>query len=219
MGTWSESEATVSERTTWEFIRSRLRLASVSLVPEIAIHAAHPGSGLSRRPHGASEIPYWAYAWAGGIALARHLLDHPETAAGLRVLDAGTGSGLVAIAAALAGARHVTAIDVDADAAVAACINAGSNGVAVDVVHGDIATAALPPADLVLAGDLFYAEDAARAALLFLERRRAAGARVLVGDPGRKFLPRERLRLLASYPIPDFGSAAATASGNVYELG
>lgn len=196
-----------------------MRLSAVPLLPEIRLHAPHAGSGLSRRRSGPSGAPYWAYAWAGGIALARYLLDHPDAVAGLRVLDVGTGSGLAAIAAAKAGARSVTAVDIDADAVNAARLNAAANGVVIDALEADIAALSAPQAEMVLAGDLFYSDKAARVSTPFLEACRAAGARVLVGDPDRKFLPRERLGLLATYPIADFGSAAMAASGNVYEFG
>lgn len=200
------------------YVRESLRLAAVPLAPEIVLHTAHAGSGLSRRGGSAGKTPYWAYPWAGGVALVRYILDHSDELEGRRVLDVGTGSGLAAIAAVKAGARPVIAIDIDPEAVVVARINAAANGVTIDAAVADMATSAVPAAGIVLAGDVFYDAEAARTAEAFLTTCRSAGARVLVGDPGRRFLPIGRLSLLASYSIADFGSASANATGNVYEF-
>jgi predicted nicotinamide N-methyase len=149
--------------------------------------------------------PFWAFAWAGGQALARHVLDHPELVRGRRVLDLATGSGLVAIAAARAGALHVVASDSDARARIAAIRNARLNGVSLDVVGDlvseDAADVALD-VDVVLAGDVFYEQPMARLVLDFLDEAAGAGIDVLVGDPGREYLPRQRVTPLATYDVP-----------------
>ena len=193
------------------FISAQLPLSVVPDVPEIRLHLADAASGLRRlaRRAGADfRTPYWAYVWAGGAALARHLLDHPGTVAGRRVFDLGTGSGLVAIAAGLAGASNVEAVDIDPLALVATELNAAANGVALSARLGGGAAddAPAPDADLVCAGDVFYDPAVARASMAFLERSRAAGVAVLIGDPARKDLPVERLRVVARYRVRDFGA-------------
>lgn len=150
--------------------------------------------------------PYWAYHWGGGLALARHVLDHPGIVTGKRVLDLGTGSGVVAIAAAKAGAKSVLAADVDPYAIVAAQLNATANGVSVATMRGDLTAGSPPKVDVLLVGDLFYEAELAKRVTAFLDRCLAANIVVLVGDPWRAFLPRSRLRLLAEYPGGDFGS-------------
>jgi predicted nicotinamide N-methyase len=185
------------------FIRERLPLSAVSSIPEVLLHQADAASGLSHLP--ASGTPYWAYVWAGGAALARHVLDHPWIVAGKRVLDLGTGSGLVAIAAALAGAREVVATDVDPYALAALSLNAAANGVAITGTLGDLTGSDPISAELILAGDVFYDADLARRVTAFLDRAAASGVQVLVGDPGRAPLPLARLEPLARYTVPDFG--------------
>jgi len=182
----------------------------VPLVPEIRLYQASEPIQLWQRTEVAAgrtglDPPFWAFAWAGGRALARYLLDHPEVVSGQRVIDVASGSGLVAIAAAQAGAAAVTAYDIDPLAAAAITVNAEANGVAVPAVCADILAAGGPPAprpDLVLVADAFYEEDLAGQVLRFLERSRARGAAVLAGDFGRKYLPRARLAPLASYDVP-----------------
>ncbi|QKD06019.1 methyltransferase [Mesorhizobium loti R88b] len=197
-----------------------MRLVPVPALPEIRFYTAHPGSGLRRlvdpeddgdANEGRPEPlpPYWAYAWAGGAVLARHILDHPMTVAGRRVLDLGAGSGIVGIAAAKAGASAVIAAEIDRNGVAAIGLNAAANGVAITVVGSDITKGSPPAVDLVLAGDVFYGEDVANRVIPFLDRCLAAGIDVLVGDPGRTYLPRSRLRLLAEYQVPDFGDAKA----------
>jgi predicted nicotinamide N-methyase len=200
------------------FIERNLRLAPVPAVPEISLYQAHSGSGLSRLdPDGNGPAPYWAFAWGGGLALARHVLDHPGTVAGRRVLDLGAGSGLVGIAAMKAGAAAVLSAETDAYGQAALGLNAEANGVTLLPLALDIAADAPPPVDLILAGDVFYAPDVAVDMLAFLDRCRQAGLNVLVGDPGRRDLPRDRLRLIAEYKVGDMGSTG-TMSG-VYEVG
>ena len=187
------------------FIVANLPLRPAPGLPEIRIHTATPESGLRRLTAGRN--PYWAWCWAGGLALARHILGHRELVAGRRVLDLGAGSGLGAIAAARAGATHVLAVDCDVEAAAAAEANAAANGVAVDVLHADLLDGLCPACDVVLVGDLFYDRAVAARATLFLERCVEGGAQVLVGDPGRAFLPLARLAPIADYPARDFGDS------------
>jgi predicted nicotinamide N-methyase len=160
---------------------------------------------------GRDAPPFWAFPWAGGQALARYVLDNPGVVRGKRVLDVASGSGLVAIAAAKAGAAAVTATDIDPDALAAIAGNAAANEVAVDVRHLDMESAAgagtvgadTRGADVVLAADVFYQRELAATALAFLRAAAAGtGAGVLVADPGRAFVPRDRLRPVAAYQIP-----------------
>ena len=218
------------------FIKANLRLEPVPALPEILIYTAHPGSGLRRLlepdgddagPDEAADIdqaeplpPYWAYAWAGGAVLARHILDHPQSVAGRPVLDLGAGSGLVGIAAAKAGASAVIAAEIDRNGVAALGLNAAANGVAITLIDEDITTGPPPAVDLVLAGDVFYGREVALRVTPFLDRCLAAGIEVLVGDPRRADLPLSRLRLLAEYQAPDFGDAkgAVTRPSGVFSF-
>ena len=186
------------------FIRTRLDLVPAPGVPEIRLFRAMPTSGLSHFLGPAGPSPYWAYDWAGGTVLARHILDRPDAIKGRRVLDLGTGSGLVAIAAAMAGAASVLAVDSDPAAAVATAVNAAANAVEIRVKVEDGLRGAVPEADLITVGDLFYEPALARWASRFLARCRTTGIDVLVGDPGRKHLPLHRLQKLAEAAVPDF---------------
>jgi predicted nicotinamide N-methyase len=226
-----------------EFIRTHTRVSAPPLIPEIALHlSGDEPVGLWEQTEsetGRPELPppFWAYPWAGGIALARYLLDHREEVAGRVVLDLAAGSGLVAIAAALAGGARVMANDIDPMAVAAIGLNGRVNGVSVTVIPEDLvggaaagvpAPAALPTAgltaaalptagltaaalpgggsdplaDLVLVGDAFYERRMAHRMLAFLRQARAGGARVLIGDPGRMYLPPAGLREVASYAVP-----------------
>ena len=191
-----------------QLIRSHFPAAPVPSLPEIVLHIAGPKSGLWRLAELDRDFatPYWAFHWGGGIALARHVLNFPDIVAGRTVLDLGAGSGVVGIAAAKAGARRVIAADIDRWAIAAIGLNADLNGVVVSAVLGDLTTGSAPNADVVLAGDLFFAEDLARRVTVFLDRCVESNIDVLVGDPGRASLPRSRLRPVASYPGPDFGN-------------
>jgi predicted nicotinamide N-methyase len=146
--------------------------------------------------------PFWAFAWAGGQALARYLLDHPELVAGQQVLDVASGSGLVAIAAARCGARPVLAVDVDELAVRAISVNAAANGARVRPVQADLLDGDCAGAQVVLCADTFYEADFADRVLRFLHRARAGGARVFVGDPGRAFLRTAGFVPLQTYEIP-----------------
>lgn len=189
-----------------EFVRTYAQLAPVAAVPEIRLHQAAEPIGLWELTEGEFRSeqppPFWAFAWAGGQALARYLLDHPETVASRRVLDLASGSGLVAVAAARAGAAQVRAVDVDRMAVAAVDVNARANKVVVEGELGDIFDDDAGDAQVVLAGDVFYSEAMANRVLRFLIRAARGGARVLVGDPERAYLPRARFRMLAGYDIP-----------------
>ena len=196
------------------FIRVNFPPVPVPGIPEIALHKAVPSSGLSALAADDPDFasPYWAYHWAGGLALARFLLDHPERVAGRRVLDLGTGAGLVAIAADKAGAARVIAADIDRYAIAALRLNAAHNGAAVTAIEADLTRAAPPAVDVVLVGDLFYAPDLAARVMAFLDRCLAAGIEVLIGDPWRAHLPTARLVLLADYMVAETGQAATKPS-------
>lgn len=195
------------------FIRGNLRLEPVPSIPAIRLFTAHPGSGLGRL----KASPYWAFPWAGGLVLARHLLNDPELVRGRNVLDLGAGGGIVSIAAAKAGAARVVAAEIDRYGVAALRLNAAANGVELAIVDEDLLSGEAPDVDLVLVGDLFYNARLAGRVIRYLDRCRAAGIGVLVGDPGRSPLPRERLRLVASHAVPDFGGASSGESG-VYAL-
>lgn len=203
------------------FIQANLPLTPVPGRPDLRLHRATPASGLGRLAAADAErfgSPYWAYAWGGGLALALHLAAEPGVVAGRSVLDLGAGSGLVAVAAAKAGARSVLAADTDPYAAASIPLNAAANGVTVRVESADLTAGPAPDVEVVLVGDLFYARVLAERVGAFLARCRAAGALVLVGDPGRAFLPLDRLTPLASYPVADFGDAPdlGAALGRVF---
>jgi predicted nicotinamide N-methyase len=191
------------------FIRENTRLRIVPHVPEVSLHVADEAVPLWQKTEeelGAIGLPppFWAFAWAGGQALARYVLDHSALVRSKRVLDLASGSGLVAIAAAKAGAAHVVANDIDAFAMPAIELNALANGVVLQSETRDRLDPATPldAFDAVLAGDIFYERDTAARALTFLERMAARGATVLVGDPGRAYLPKARLDMRAEYEVP-----------------
>ncbi|MBQ1026752.1 methyltransferase [Micromonospora sp. C95] len=188
------------------FVRLHARLTPVAFVPEVRLHQADEPIGLWELTEGEFSSdrppPFWAFAWAGGQGLARYVTDHPETVTGRRVLDLAAGSGLVAIAAARAGAAAVRAAEIDELAVAAVALNAEANGVRVDAELGDILDGDAGDAEVVLAGDVFYSEAMTNRVLRFLLRAARNGAAVLVGDPGRAFLPRERFDELAAYQVP-----------------
>lgn len=190
------------------FIRANTRLLPVPLVPEISLHVADEAVPLwSKTEEELGEAglppPFWAFAWAGGQALARFVLDHREHVAGRAVLDLASGSGLVAIAAMKAGAASVIGYDIDAFARVAIMINAADNDVVVEARGDDLlAEAVAREAQTILAGDIFYERDTAARAYAFLSAQAARGVTVLIGDPGRSYLPKDKLRKLAEYQVP-----------------
>ena len=190
-----------------DFIAANTRLQAVPHAPEISLWLADeitPLWRLTEEELGAMGLPppFWAFAWAGGQALARWLLDNPDQVAGKRVIDLATGSGLVAVAAMKAGAASVLAADIDPFCAAAVAANAASNGVEIAFTDANLLDAPPPPADLICAGDVFYEGPMAAAMLAWLKQARVAGANVLVGDPGRTYFPKEGLSLLAEYRVP-----------------
>ena len=190
------------------FIRDNTRLRPVPLAPEIAILVADEAVPLWHKTEeelGEAGLPppFWAFAWAGGQALARHILDHPEIVRGKTVLDLASGSGLVGIAAMKAGAAIVTVADIDAFACAAATLNAVENNVTLTTCQEDLlATPDGRRWDVILAGDIFYERDTAQRAFDFLHAHAVSGTMVLIGDPGRSYLPRDKLRRIADYSVP-----------------
>ena len=202
-----------------DFIVENLRLEPVPSLSGIRLYTAHPGSRLSRLTTPDEAAPYWAYQWAGGLALALHFAAHPDVVAGKRVLDLGAGSGLVGIAAAQAGAM-ASAAEIDPNGRAAIALNAAANGVTLPLVEVDISGDAPDGFDLIAAGDVFYNPEVGKQMLPFLERCVAAGMDVLIGDPERRDLPVTRLERLASYAVGDVGDARDRAErvGSVYRL-
>ncbi|HEY1664441.1 MAG TPA: 50S ribosomal protein L11 methyltransferase [Trebonia sp.] len=187
---------------TEELVRSATEWAAVPFVGEVTLRTAAEPFGLWDRTE-RDAPPFWAFPWAGGQGLARYVLDHPEAVAGRRVLDVASGSGLVAIAAAKAGARTVLATDIDEHALAAIALNATANA-APQVVPRllDLAAAEHGDAEVILAADVFYQRDLAAMALAFLKAARRAGATVLAADPARAFVPTAELVPLMTYEIP-----------------
>jgi predicted nicotinamide N-methyase len=193
-----------------EFIRAHLTLAPVTFVPDILLHQAQEPIGLWELTEGEYRSdqppPFWAFAWAGGTALARYLLDHPDEVAGRGVLDLAAGSGLVAVAAAKSGAATVLAIEIDPLAAAAISLNAAENGVDIQVRLDDVLDQSLAQLGLhnavVLAGDVFYSQEMSRRMLTFLRRAARDGADVLVGDPGRAYFPTDYFTAVHTVEVP-----------------
>jgi predicted nicotinamide N-methyase len=189
-----------------DFIRANTRLEVPPLVPEVQLHLASevvPIWEATEEELAASGLPppFWAFAWAGGQALARYLLDHPDVVRGKRVLDVAAGSGLPGIAAKLAGAASVEAVEIDAFACAACRLNAEANGVAMTVWEADIVGSANPGWDVVLAGDICYERPAAERITAWLRGLVTQDCLVLMGDPGRTYLPREGLERLIAYGV------------------
>lgn len=189
------------------FVRSNTEIARPPLVPEIALHLATQVTPIWQATEeslarGAVPPPFWAFAWAGGQALARFLLDHPEVVRGREVLDIGSGSGIVAIAAAKAGATHVVAAEIDPIAAAAIALNAPLNGVTVTVETRDLLDRGAAGWGVALAGDICYEEPMSSRAIALLRRIAARGRMALLGDPGRAYLPRSGLVERARYQVP-----------------
>ena len=189
------------------FILENTESLSPPLVPEMTLRLAVESVPIWQKTEeelGEMNLPppYWAFAWAGGQALARYLLDHQEISRGRDVLDLGSGSGIAAIAAAIAGARRVTAADIDRFAQRAGAINAKLNNVTVEFEGADLL--ARPPGnyDLFIIGDLFYERALADRVLAYIEAAQARGAMVLVGDPRRSYFPLARFTKLTEYAVP-----------------
>ena len=189
------------------FIRENTRFQPTPHTPELSLHLADEVTPIWKLTEEALEEiglppPFWAFAWAGGQALARYILDHREIVAGKRVIDFATGSGIVAIAAMKAGATSVLAADIDVFCEAAVGLNAEANGVAVGFTDVNLLDAAPPDADVMLAGDICYERPMAEAVMAWLRRGRDAGARVFIGDPGRTYFPKDGLEKLAEYQVP-----------------
>ena len=188
------------------FILANTRLQSPPHVPELRLYLADeitPIWRLTEEELGAMGLPppFWAFAWAGGQATARYLLDHPHEAAGKQVVDFATGSGLVAIAAMQAGAASVLGADIDGFCAAAVAANARENAVSVAFTDRDLLDTPPPAADLITAGDICYEKPLAERVLAWLRAAHGNGTRVLIGDPGRSYFPKQGLVKLAEYQV------------------
>lgn len=203
-------------------IAQYLRLEPVPTLPDIALYTAHPGSRLSQfadPDDNDPPAPYWAYQWAGGLALAHHFRTHPELVQGKRILDLGAGSGLVGIAASKLGA-HTKAAEIDPNGRAAIALNASANGVTLPLIDLDLHSAPPQDIDLIAAGDVFYNAEIAQLMQPFLTRCTGSGIEVLIGDPDRRDLPLAQLELLASYAVGDVGDVRSNTGrkGSVYRL-
>lgn len=194
------------EESRARFIIQNTSLLPVPRAPELRLHMASVATDLWEKTE--AELgrvglppPFWAFAWAGGQALARHVLDYPDLVRGRRVLDFAAGSGIVAISAARSGAASVSACDIDAFAITAMRLNAAANGVAFDAQIGDL-VGRDDGWDVVLAGDVSYERDMAARVTQWLQALHTRGAHVLMGDPGRSYLARELLESVAEYDVP-----------------
>ena len=191
-----------------EFIAANTRLQAPPHVQELLLHLADEITPIWKLTEEAlAEIglppPFWAFAWAGGQALARYVIDNPDVVAGKRVIDFASGSGMVAIAAMKAGAADVLAADIDVFCEAAVSLNAEVNGVVCGYTATDLLDAPAPGwADVILAGDICYEKPLAERVLAWLGAARALGATVLIGDPGRSYFPRTGLTRLAEYQVP-----------------
>ncbi|MEN5299214.1 methyltransferase [Brucella sp. TWI559] len=195
-----------AQKSTRDFILANTGLQAPPHVPEISLYLADEAHDLWHKTE--EELatiglppPFWAFAWAGGQGVARYILDHPKAVAGKTVLDFASGSGLVAISAMKAGAKSVTASDIDPFALPAIEINAAANSVAItptltDLIDQDHGW------EVVLAGDVFYEKPLADRLIPWFSKLAARGARIIVGDPGRAYLPKQRLEQLAVYTVP-----------------
>ncbi|ODT85328.1 50S ribosomal protein L11 methyltransferase [Phenylobacterium sp. SCN 70-31] len=191
-----------------QFILDNTRLQRPPHTPELVLHLADEVTPIWRLTEEALEEiglppPFWAFAWAGGQALARYVLDRPEVVGGRGVVDFASGSGIVGVAAARAGAARVLAADIDPFCGAALALNAAANGVAVDFTDADLLDVPPPAwAQVILAGDICYEKPLADRVMAWLGAARDAGATVLIGDPGRSYFPREGLTKLAEYQVP-----------------
>jgi len=211
----TEQARAVAHERLRAFVREHTELRQPDDVPEVRLHLARDLTALWARTEEefarpGLEPPFWATAWAGGRALARYLLDSPASVSGRTVLDLGSGSGLCAIAAAMAGAT-VTAVDIDDLSMAAIELNAEANAVPVCRLQRDVLAQEPPDVDVVVAGDVWYERTMSERFLPWLRAARRRGTRVLLGDPGRAYLPRHGLETLARYPVtadPALESAA-----------
>jgi predicted nicotinamide N-methyase len=192
--------------STRAFVLRHTRLRPVVGLEELRLHLADEVLPLWRAVQVEAAdpdapLPYWAFAWAGGLAVGRYLREHPEAVAGRRVFDLASGSGLCAIAAMHAGAESAMAVDIDPIAVASIELNARANGRRVAVARRDVLDDDAPDADVILAGDCWYEAGLAERVLPWLQRAHAVGIDVLIGDPGRRYLPVDRLVELASYEV------------------
>lgn len=198
----------IPPETRRAFILENTTLQRPPHTPELQLHLASEITPIWQMTEDAlAEIglppPFWAFAWAGGQALARYLLDHPDEVAAKCAIDFATGSGIVAVAAAKSGAARVLAADIDAFCAAAVALNAAANGIALEFTDKDLLDAPPPAwAEVVLAGDICYERPLAERVMAWLQIAKAQGARVLIGDPGRSYFPRQGLLKLAEYQVP-----------------
>ena len=197
--------ATPSPANLRAFVRRHTRLVPVPDVPGVRLHLADDVMEvlqLAGTELGQSDpaLPYWAFAWAGGLAVARYLVDHPDEVAGRRVLDIASGSGLCAIVALRSGAVSAQAVDIDPFSEAAVAVNARANRVRIGFSRQDFLGLPPPPCDVILAGDVCYEETMARRMLDWLRLETLRGTRVLLGDPGRKYLP-PGIERLATYRV------------------
>jgi len=207
------------------FVLRHTKLGPVPGLEEIRLHLAdevlplwHAVQVETDDPE--APLPYWAFAWGGGLAVGRYLREHPEVVAGRRVFDMASGSGLCAIAAMRAGASEVTAVDIDGFALAAIQLNARANGRRVTAIRRDVLDDEPPDVDVVLAGDTWYEAAFAERVLPWLQRAGDRGIDVLVGDPGRRYLPAHELVELATYDVRTTTDLEdlALKQGRVYKL-
>lgn len=187
-----------------QFIRDNTSILAPPLVPEVLLHLAHEAVPIwQKTEEELGELglppPFWAFAWAGGQALSRYILDHPATVRGKSVLDIASGSGLVAIAALKAGAASALAADIDSFAVSSIALNGALNGVALPATAEDLLARPPEAFDVILVGDLFYEKAVAARCLAWL---RQSSSDMLIGDPGRSYLPKDQLIEVASYSVP-----------------
>ena len=195
------------DRQATAFIRANTRVDTPPLLPEMRLHLSDAVTPLWQATEDWLERngvapPYWAFAWAGGQALARYLLDHPDRVAGRSVVDVAGGCGVAGLAAAMAGAASVRSVDLDPMAAAAARLNAAVNGLPVHAAAADATVLPVPAADVVLAGDVFYERPMTDALLPWLRGQADGGALVLVGDSGRAYAPTTGIETVATYQVP-----------------
>ena len=189
------------------FVRANTSILSPPLVPELKLHLAHEALPIWQKTEDElGEIglppPFWAFAWAGGQALSRYVLDTPTTVLGKRVVELASGSGMVGIAAMMAGAKSVLSADIDLFSIAAIEVNAKQNSVSLSITSEDLLTQPVPEVDVILVGDLFYEKGVATRCLHWLKQAQAKGIDVLIGDPGRSYLPKDRLLKVAEYSVP-----------------
>lgn len=211
-----EAGSTISAAAAARFIKANTHLLSPPLVPELRLHLAEESLPIWRKTEEELEAdglppPYWAFAWAGGQALARYLIDNPDIVAGRTVLDIGAGSGLVALAAGHAKARRIIANDIDPFALQACRLNAEANALELEVSAADLlagTAAAVAPsklaasAQVITLADVFYEEHLAHAATAFAAHHHDRGAAVLIGDPCRSYFPIGRFLKIADFQVP-----------------